>query len=47
MWDEAGERLLKCQEKAKLTGRKIQVNGALEHNEYNKEVGEQQVPRSK
>jgi single-strand DNA-binding protein len=44
MWDDAVERLLKCQAKAKLTGRKIQVTGALAPNEYNKEVGDAQVP---
>jgi single-stranded DNA-binding protein len=43
IWEEACDRLLKCQEKSKLTGRKIQVSGSLALNEYKKAVGETMV----
>ncbi len=39
MWDAAVDRMLKCKEKAKLTGRKIQLTGSLALNVYNSEVG--------
>lgn len=41
MWDASVERLLKCQEKGKLLGRKIQVTGSLALNTYDKTVGGQ------
>lgn len=47
MWDQAVERLQKCQAKAKLTGRKIQVTGALALNEYTKTQGDQQIAMKK
>ena len=47
MWDQAVERLQKCQAKAKLTGRKIQITGALALNEYTKTQGDQQIPIKK
>lgn len=43
IWEEACDRLLKCQQKAKLTGRKIQVSGSLALNEYKKQVGASEV----
>ena len=42
MWDGAVERLLKCREKARLTGRKIQITGSLALNVYSSVVGTEQ-----
>ena len=42
MWDGAVDRMLKCKEKAKLAGRKIQVTGALALNIYTQAVGAEQ-----
>ena len=47
MWDQAVERLQKCQAKAKLTGRKIQITGALALNEYTKIEGDQHIQMKK
>ncbi len=42
MWEETANRLLKCKEKAKLTGRKIQVTGSLALNVWTDGEGENQ-----
>lgn len=42
MWDASVDRLLKCKEKAKLTGRQIQITGALALNVYSTNVGSEQ-----
>lgn len=42
MWDAAVDRLLKCKEKAKLTGRKIQITGSMALNTYSSVVGTEQ-----
>lgn len=42
MWDAAVDRLLKCKEKAKLSGRKIQITGSLALNVYSATVGTEQ-----
>ncbi|MBX3150375.1 hypothetical protein KF728_09525 [Candidatus Obscuribacterales bacterium] len=44
LWNEAADRLIKCSEKGKLTGRKIQVTGALANSHWKKKVGTQEVP---
>ncbi len=44
LWNEAADRLIKCQEKGKLTGRKIQVTGALANSHWKKKVGSFEVP---
>ena len=44
LWNEAVDRLLKCQEKGRLTGRKIQVTGALANSHWKKRVGTQEIP---
>jgi single-strand DNA-binding protein len=47
MWDAAVERLSKCKEKAKLTGRKIQITGSLALNVYSTTVGNEQKTMKK
>jgi len=42
MWEATAERLLKCREKAKLTGRKIQITGSLAMNVYSTGEGQDQ-----
>ncbi len=42
MWEATVERLLKCKEKAKLTGRKIQITGSLALNVWSDGEGENQ-----
>lgn len=47
IWEEACDRLLKCQALQKLTGRKIQVTGSLALNEYKQHVGDSEVTMRK
>ncbi len=42
MWEATVDRLLKCKEKAKLTGRKIQITGSLALNVWTDGEGENQ-----
>lgn len=42
MWDTAVDRMLKCRQKAKLSGRKIQITGSLALNVYSTLVGTEQ-----
>lgn len=42
MWDGAVDRLLKCRDKAKIAGRKIQVTGSLALNVYSATIGTEQ-----
>ena len=43
LWNEAADRLLKCQERGRLTGRKIQVTGALANSHWKKKVGTHEI----
>ena len=44
LWDDAVGRVLKCQQKGKLTGRKVQVTGALANNHWKKRIGDHTIP---
>jgi len=46
-WDDTVERFLKCGEKGKLSGRKVQITGSLALNEYERKVGEAAIKERK
>ncbi len=47
LWDAAVERLQKCQQKAPLRGRQIQITGSLAVNQFTKQVGIESVKMTK
>jgi single-strand DNA-binding protein len=46
-WDDTVERFIKCSEKGKLSGRKVQITGSLALNEYERKVGETAIKERK
>ncbi len=47
IWDAGADRMLKCAERAKLGGRRIQITGSLALSEYTRVVGGTEMKQRK